>query len=215
MAQTAQSGPGGRARKGPAAAPAPQLSQREQERRREEIYQGMRERLDEVIRERPEIVIALSTSTSKIDLANAALARAVNNYVRGVFTLRKEVRPYFDKCVEAYLELGEQIAAALRRAVAEELEACLRDHAELDISLESEEIDRAASDYVEAFNACLAGAGDGASLRRAFYRLIAAHLAAASDPDLETDPPDAGPDALPPPPHAGRPAPAGAPAAAA
>jgi hypothetical protein len=152
--------------------------------RRAAIFEGMDQLLDQVIEQHPHIVYALGQQTPEIKEAIEHLTQAINRFIRGEYTLRKEVRPYFDRAISAYLELADEIVKAFRRILAQELDTLVKDYPELELTLSNPEIQEATTSFNKELDRLHKGEGNTREVARSFYVMIAAYLAASIPDDI-------------------------------
>lgn len=175
----------------PSPPPPPPPDSRTPEQRRADIFEGMTRRRDEALAAHAELHIAFQLETEGTRRANTGLAVAVNKYVLGAYTLRAEVRPAFDAAVAEYMKIGRVVRAVVEEAVADLLAHVAALHGQPDLTLPDEEAVAARREFSEAVDASLREEMSAEQLLEHFYRMVAAHLAAAADPGVEADDPGA------------------------
>lgn len=158
------------------------------EERRDSIFAGMDYALEEVISTSPHIRYALSIETPEIRAANGQLSTAVNDFISGRLLLRSEVRPYFNRSIEAYLKAADQVVLIMRAILVFALKVALIEHPYMDISAETEFIREASESFYRERRLMLIGDCRPEELHRAFYLLVAAYAEAATPRDLPDEP---------------------------
>lgn len=146
--------------------------------RRRAIFDGMGRVLYQVLRERPEIKLALEMRTPEIDICLNALAIAIDHYLTGRFEKRAEVRPYFDRCVDAYIRASADLQTAVRTAMGEHLEALAGEIPALNLELNTPAIQRAVSTLGRTLQAFFAREATERDVIDSFYEMVAVRLEA-------------------------------------
>jgi len=156
--------------------------------REDSIYDGMEQILDEALTRHPHLRYGLSAETPEISAANRALADAVDRFVIGSLQLRRDVRPYFDRSLSAYLKYADAVVFLMRATIVWAAGRAIKDYTELDTSIETPEILAACTAFMDARDRLFRGEGNIEETGRVFHEMIAAHLDAVTPDDLPAEP---------------------------